>query len=252
MKPTYLLLAAAAALAISGCNGDSSGNGNSSSGGETAQAQQVEPPADGDWSKVVTQTPQGAFVMGNPNAEVRLIEFGSMTCPHCAEFDETGVPKLVEQYVKPGKVAYEYRNYVRDPYDITASLIARCNGAERFFPLTRALFENQQGWMGKVQAASEQQLQQVANLGPEQQFVQIAQLADLQQWAAQRGVPTAKSSQCLTNQEEVNRLVQMNADATNEYPNLPGTPSFVINGTLVENAASWEALEPKLREAVGS
>ena len=250
MKPTYFLLAAAAALASSGCNGDN--NGNRATTGEAAETQQVEAPADGDWSKVVTQTPQGAFVMGNPNAEVRLIEFGSMTCPHCATFDETGVPKLVEQYVKPGNVAYEYRNFVRDPYDITASLIARCNGAERFFPLTGALFENQQGWMTKIQAAPPEQLQQLSNLGPNQQFLQIAQMADLQQWAAQRGVPTAKSSQCLTNQEEVNRLVQMNADATSEYPNLPGTPSFVINGELVENAASWEALEPKLREAVGS
>lgn len=251
MKRTYFLLAAAAALATSGCNGDTSGN-SATGGQQSTQAEAVEPPADGDWSKVVTQTPQGAFVMGNPNADVRLIEFASMTCPHCATFDETGVPKLVEQYVKPGRVAYEYRNYVRDPYDITASLIARCNGAERFFPLTRALFENQMGWMGKVQAASEQQLQQVANMGPDRQFLQIAQLAELQQWAAQRGVPTAKSSQCLTNQDEVNRLVQMNADATSEYPNLPGTPSFAINGELVENAASWEALEPKLREAVGS
>ena len=252
MKSTYFLLAAAASLAISGCNGDGNSNGNTASGGgETAQVQ-VEPPADGDWSKVVTQTPAGAFVMGNPNAEVRLIEFASMTCPHCAEFDETAVPKLVEQYVKPGRVAFEYRNYVRDPYDITASLIARCNGAERFFPLTHALFEAQRQWMGKVQEAPEQQLQQVANLGPETQFQQIAQLAGLQQWAAQRGVPTAKSSQCLTNQEEVNRLVQMNADATAEYPNIPGTPAFVINGKLAEDAASWEKLEPKLREAVGS
>lgn len=251
MKPTTFLLAAAAALAATGCNGDNSGN-TGSTGGQAAQVEPVEPPADGDWTKVVTRTPQGAFVMGNPNAEVRLVEFGSMTCPHCAEFDETGVPQLVNEYVKPGRVAYEFRNFVRDPFDITAALIARCNGEERFFPLTGALFEDQQQWMGNIQNAPQDQVQQLANLGPEQQFVQIAQLANLQQWAAQRGVPTAKSSQCLTDQQEVNTLVQMTADATSEYPRLPGTPAFAINGELVENAASWEQLEPKLREAVGN
>jgi protein-disulfide isomerase len=67
-----------------------------------------------------------------------------------------------------------------------------------------------------------------------------------------RGVPTAKSTQCLTNQEAVNQLVQMNSDATNEYPDMPGTPTFVINGKMVENATNWQLLEPQIREALGS
>ncbi len=66
-----------------------------------------------------------------------------------------------------------------------------------------------------------------------------------------RGLPSAKSTACLADQAEVNRLVQMNSDATTEMPNFPGTPTFTINGEMVENAAGWSLLEPKIREALG-
>lgn len=249
MKSSKFLLASAAILASAACNAE---NGNETAIGNAAPVEAVEPPASGDWTEVVTQTPQGGYRMGNPEAKVSLVEFGSMTCPHCAEFDETGLPPLVENYVKSGQVSFEFRNYVRDPFDIAASLIARCNGAQGFFPLTRAMFENQEQWIQKIQAAPSSQLQAVTNLGPERQFLEIAQLADLQKWAAMRGVPTAKSTQCLTDQQAVNQLVQMNADATSEYPNLPGTPSFAINGELVENTSTWAQLEPRIRQALGN
>ena len=249
MKPSKILLASVAILASGACNAENGGN---TAAGNSAPVEAVEPPASGDWSEIVTQTPQGGFRMGNPEAKVALVEFGSMTCPHCAEFDETGVPPLVDKYVKSGQVSFEFRNYVRDPFDIAASLIARCNGGQGFFPLTRAMFEGQQQWIQKVQSAPQSQLQALTNLGPERQFLEIAKLADLQKWAAQRGVPTAKSTQCLTDQQAVNQLVQMNADATSEYPNLPGTPSFAINGELQENTSSWAQLEPKIRQALGN
>lgn len=252
MKPTYFLLAAAAALAGSGCNAEGGGNGSTAGGGNTTTAEAVQPPADGDWSQIVRQTPQGGFRMGNPDAKVQLVEFASMTCPHCAVFDQTGVQPLVDNYVKSGQVSYEFRNFVRDPFDITTSLIARCNGASSFFPLTHALFAQQDQWIQKIQSAPEAELQSATSLGPDRQFVEIAKLADLQKWAAQRGVPTAKSTQCLSDQQAINQLVQMNSDITSEYPNFSGTPSFAINGELQEQTATWEALEPKLRAALGN
>ncbi len=247
MKQSYILLATAAALASAACNAEKGGE---STAGSSIKAEAVKPPADGDWSTIVTPTSQGGFMMGNPNAKVKLVEFGSLTCPHCRDFDEKGVPPLIETYVKSGKVSFEFRNYVRDPFDISAALIARCNGAKSFFPLTRALFKAQPEWVGKIQTVPQAQLEGVTNLGPDKQFLEIAKLADLQTWAAMRGVPTAKSAKCLTDQEAVNQLVQMNSDATNQY-NLPGTPTFLINGKMVDNVAAWEALEPKLREAIG-
>lgn len=249
MKRSHILLATAAILASGACNAE---QGRNAATGNVATEEAVEPPADGDWSQVVTQTSSGAFRMGNPNAPVKLVEFASMTCPHCAEFDETGVQPLIDKYVKSGQVSFELRNYVRDPFDIAASLIARCNGARTFFPLTRAMFEAQQEWISRLQAAPQSQLEALQNLGPQQQFLEIAKIADLQQWAAMRGVPTAKSTQCLTDQNAVNQLVQMNSDATSEYPQLPGTPAFAINGELLENTTNWATLEPKIREALGS
>lgn len=248
MKPNYLLVAVAAVFASAACNAEKAGKSGTLAG-EKVEA--VAPPKGGDWTQVVTATPAGGFQMGNPNAAVKLVEFGSMTCPHCAAFDEEGVPALIEKYVKSGRVAFEFRNYVRDPYDLTASLIARCNGPKGFFPLTRALFTDQENWIGKLQTISPEQQQAMTGLGPDRQFVEIAKAAGFQQWAAMRGLPSAKSSACLADQAEINKLVQMTGDATSEYPDFPGTPTFILNGEMVEKAAAWAQLEPKLRDALG-
>jgi protein-disulfide isomerase len=247
MKPTHLLVAVTAILASAACNAE---KGSNSSATGTAEAKAVLPPKGGDWAQTTTATSAGGYVMGNPNAAVKLIEYGSMTCPHCREFDEDGVPALINKYVKSGRVSYEFRNYVRDPYDLAGSLIARCNGAKGFFPLTRAMFKDQPKWVAKLQTVTPAQSQALTNLGPDKQFLAIAKLAGFQQWAAMRGVPSAKSTACLTNEAEVNRLVQMNSDATSQYPDFAGTPTFIVNGKLVKGA-TWKVLEPELRKALG-
>src|SRR4249919_2359055 len=135
MKPSFFLVGAVAVVAIAGCNskpGDAKTNA-------PVKYAQVSPPKGGDWTMVVNPTPAGGFMMGNPNAKVKLIEFGSLTCPHCREFDEKGVPTLMSNYVKTGQVSWEFRNYVRDGFDLAASLVARCNGAKTFFPLMRGI-----------------------------------------------------------------------------------------------------------------
>jgi protein-disulfide isomerase len=247
MKPSHFLACAAAVVAIAGCNskpGDAATN-------TPISTIKVDPPKDGDWSKIVTATPEGGFLMGNPNAKVRLVEFGSMTCPHCAEFDETGASALTSTYVKNGQVGWEFRNYVRDAFDLAASLVARCNGEKSFFPMTRALYADQKNWVAKIQATPQDQLEGLQNLPPNQQFLAMAKLAGFQQWAAARGVPEAKSTQCLTDENAVNKLVQMSSDATSQYPEFPGTPSFVLNGKLLDKTATWQALEPQIKSALG-
>ena len=247
MKPIAFLTCAAALVAIAGCHskqGDAATN-------TSVKLEQVAPPKGGNWTDVVNPTAAGGFVMGNPNAKVKLIEFGSLTCPHCKAFDDEGVPTLVNKYVKSGQVSWEFRNYVRDPFDLTASLIARCNGAKGFFPLMRALYENQMGWVGKIQATPQAKLESLQNLPPTQEFVQAAKFAGLQDFAAARGVPVAKSNQCLSNESSITQLVQMTSDATNQFPNFPGTPTFVINGKMVEDTATWALLEPALKKALG-
>lgn len=248
MKSAYVLLAAAAILGSAACDA----KGDNSSATSSTPIEAVAPPKGGDWTKMVSRTPEGGYIMGNPNADVKLVEYGSMTCPHCAAFEEEGVEKLVNDYVKTGRVSFEFRNFVRDPFDLTASLIARCGGEDRFFPLTHALYADQRNWTGKIQTVPREQLEALSNLPPEQQFIEIAKLSGLQTWAAQRGVPSAKSSACLSNSQEINQLVQMNSDATTQFPQFQGTPSFTINGKLLDQTATWEKLEPQLRDAVGS
>ena len=96
---------------------------------------QATPPPGGTWADVVNATSAGGFVMGNPNAKVKLVEIGSLSCPHCKAFDDEGVPALIEKYVKPGKVSWEFRTYViHGPIDVAADIVVRCNGAEELFP----------------------------------------------------------------------------------------------------------------------
>jgi len=256
MKPSIILLATAAILASGACNAKNGGNAATGNAVESTAVEAVKPPANGDWSTVTVATSAGGFRMGNPDAKVKLIEYGSMTCPHCASFSKAGFEPLADNYVKSGKVSFEFRNYVRDPFDIAASLIARCNGSKSFFPLTEALYKDQQDWVGKIQAAPEAQINGLQNLPPDKQFVEIAKIADLQQWAAMRGVPAAKSGKCLTDQGAVDQLVQMNSDATTQFPKFQGTPTFIINGSMVElgpvtEAQVWSALETKIKEALG-
>lgn len=208
-----------------------------------------------DWTRVVETTPDGGFVMGNPKAKVKLIEYGSLTCPHCREFDEVAVPHLIDDYVKTGQVSWEFRNYVRDAFDLTAALIARCNGAKSFFPLTRALFKDQKSWIARVEAAPKDKLEKAADLPLDQRFVTLAKLTGFSQWAAAHGEPAAKSAQCLSDQAAVDALVKQTGDVTNRYPDFVGTPSFIINGTMVEFGPItadqvWPTLESKLKDAL--
>ena len=96
MKPVYVLLATAAIFASAACNAENKTSGNSSAPIEAIKA------PNGDWTKMVSATPEGGFLMGNPNADVKLVELGSMTCPHCAEFSEQADQKLINEYVKIG------------------------------------------------------------------------------------------------------------------------------------------------------
>ena len=248
MKISYLLIASAI-FASAACNAEKGGA--AAGKGPEVTAAAVPAPNNGDWSTIVAKTPEGGYVMGNPAATVKLVEFGSMTCPHCAEFEEKGVKALIDNYVKKGLVSFEFRNFVRDPYDLTASLLARCGGEASFFGLTRNLYADQQDWVGKIQAADPAKMQALQTMPPAQQFATIAELGGLKQYASLRGVPKAKGEQCLADQAAIDQLVQMNSDAVSQF-SIPGTPSFVINGKLLDATASWDALEPKIKEALAS
>ena len=243
---------AAAAFAVSACNAEKSGNAVTAATGGPIEA--VPAPNGGDWSTIVAATPEGGFVMGNPKAAVKLIEFGSMTCPHCREFDEAAMKPLTGQYVRSGKVSFEFRNYVLNGYDMAASVVARCGGPSSFFGLTRQLYADQPEWIAKSQSASPAQMQAIAALPQQQQLAEIAKLAGFPQWAAMRGLPAAKTNACLADPDAPTKLVQMQTDALAAYPELPGTPSFVLNGKMLEikpGSTPWQQVEIALKAALG-
>jgi protein-disulfide isomerase len=248
MKRSAFLACAIAALALASCNKKTE-QGGAPAADAGVKITMANPPPGGTWADVVNATSAG-YLMGNPNAKVKLVEIGALTCPHCRAFDEEGVPTLVDKYVKSGQVSWEFRPYLLHGLDLPANLIARCNGAKSFFPLARALYHDQPDWIAKISAVPQAQLEQVQNLPINQQFVQLATLAGLQDWAAARGVPVDKANQCLRDENEVNQLVQLSSDVTTQYPDFPGTPAFIINGTLLSQTASWEKLKPQLDEAL--
>ena len=246
MKAEFLRLSAIAALAMAAFATQPADSAARATAHHAAEAPKVR-----DWTRVVSPTPDGGFVMGNPAAKVKLVEFGSMTCPHCRAFDAEGVPTLINDYVKSGKVSWEFRNYVRDAFDVSAALIARCNGAKGFFPLTRAIFKDQPSWEAQIQKTPQDQLKSMENLPTDRVFAEAAKVAGLQAVAATHGLPAARSSQCLANKQSIDQLVHMAADATTRFPDFPGTPTFVINGKMLDRTATWGALEPQLKNALG-
>ena len=244
MTKAHLLALGAAALVLAGCD---KGADNATAPTNAGSAAPVAAPAGGDWTTVVATTAEGGFLMGNPNAPVKLVEYLSLTCPHCAEFEENGFPKLRDQYVRKGTVSLEVRNYVRDPIDMTASLVTRCGGTDPYFAMTEQTFAQQAQIFEKMQKLPQDQIQQLQSQPPSAQFKALAALLGIDSFAKQRGIPQAKLDACFSDQAAIDKLVDMQKKA-NELP-IPGTPTFLINGKMLDNVGTWEQLEPKLKEA---
>lgn len=255
MKLLSSLACAAALLAIAGCH--SKQNNEAAPSSAPVHYANVKPPAGGDWTDVVNATPDGGIMMGDPNAKVHLIEIGSLTCPHCQHFEEESADQLINNYVKTGKISFEFRNYIRDSFDLAAVLVAKCNGPEGFFALTRAFYDTQPQWEGDLQKIPQAQLEQIQNLPPNQIELQAAKLAGFLDWAAARGVPQAKATQCLTDTKAIDAAVNSSGAVATQWPDFPGTPSFILNGTMIDLGSVpenqvWPKVESKLKEALGS
>jgi protein-disulfide isomerase len=208
-------------------------------------------PAPPNWTATVTQTAQGAYVMGNPKAKVRLVEYISYTCGHCAHFTMEARDPLKRDYVAKGVVALEFRNAVRDQFDLTAALAARCGGATRFFGNTEALLAAQSTWLGKAQSFAATNQQRLSKLPPNEGFKAIARGTGIDAIMRQRGVTAAALDACLANKPNQDRIVALTQLAWNS-DKITGTPAFVLNGTLLSNVGSWAMLEPMIKTALAA
>jgi protein-disulfide isomerase len=184
--------------------------------------------------------------MGNPNARVALIEYGSLACPHCRHFEETGFKPLVDRYVRTGQVSYEFRNLLINGPDISVSLLTRCSGPANFFPMSEAVYASQPQWQEKVQAISAAQKDELDKMTDQQRIVRYAEITQVPQLAARFGVTPQRARQCLADAKALQRLLDIVQGASKI--GITHTPTFLINGKVTE-AATWEQLEPLIRQA---
>ncbi|HXW19857.1 MAG TPA: DsbA family protein [Roseiarcus sp.] len=171
-----------------------------------------------DMSKALEPGPLKEISVGEA-AGVPVIEYGSLTCPHCAHFDKEVWPAFKAAYIDTGKVRYIFREYSRNKLDVVAFMLARCNGDDKAFATIELLFANQEQW-----AFVEKPIDALA--------------ATLRPTGMTREGVVA----CLNNQSMANSLVQIVQNAEEKY-DIRGTPTFIIDGKIYGGALSIEELD---------
>ncbi len=201
------LLLGASALALAACNGGGGGAGANVS--------------DED------------MVLGQANAPVTLIEYASVTCPHCAEFHEQSWEQLKTNYIDTGKVRFVFREYPTPPPAVAVAgfQLARCGGAtdEQYMTRVGELFRQQRAMFASGTME-----------GVRQKLIEIGGAAGL----SQEQVMT-----CISDEAGADRI-RATVDTANREFNVTGTPTFIINGTRYEGPPTYEAIARALDAAV--
>jgi protein-disulfide isomerase len=162
--------------------------------------------------------PLGEMAMGDEKAPITVIEYASMTCPHCAHFSEATFPELKKRYIDTGKVRFLFREFPLDQLAAAGFVLARCAGPDKYFPLIETLFAQQHDWV--VQK-------------PLQPLLAIAKQAGLSQQAFEA---------CLDNREMLEKLEKVRNDASDKF-GVNSTPTFFVNGKRLAGALSIEEME---------
>ena len=214
------------------------------SGAAVAAKTPTKAPVTHDWTKTVVATPEGGFRMGNPAAPVKLVEYGSLACPHCRHFEETGYKPLLA-YVRSSRVSYEFRNLLINGPDMSISLLAHCAGPTKFFPMSELVYATQEQWQKKIEGMDESSLDKLTD---QQRIIRYAEVGGMAQIAGRFGVTPARAKQCLADPKGLERLINMTKTAMDN--GIGHTPTFIINGKVTD-ASTWEALEPLIKQAGG-
>lgn len=180
-------------------------------------------------SDVATPGPLGDLVLGNEKAPVTIIEYASMTCPHCATFANETYPKLKKDYIDTGKVKYIFREFPLDDLAMAAAMLARCAGKtdkNRAFALIEMFFEKQREWV------VQRPIEPIKNL------------------IKQVGLTEKDFEACLSDREMSAAILKDQERATKLGVN--STPSFFINGQLQKGAMTFDELEKVIKPLLGT
>lgn len=163
--------------------------------------------------------PLGEKALGDPDAPVVIIEYASMTCPHCASFHQNAFPELRREYIDTGKVYHIFREFPLDPLATAAFMLGRCLDDNRYFAFISALFARQQTWAGSD--------------NPEEALFQMAR---------QAGFSRESFNECLTNQEILDGVNWVKDRAAERF-DVRSTPTFFINGEIVRGALPFSEFQ---------
>jgi len=200
------------------------------------------------WTSMVVRTAEG-FRIGNPNAKVKLIEYGSRTCPVCGAFGREASKPLMA-YVASGKLSWEFREFlVHGQPDIAPALLGRCFGTTKFFPILERMYLDQDAVEEKLGAPEARELGAKMQAQPPLAVAQAwADYLDYIPFMTKLGIAPAQSRACLTNAKDLDAILRVMGEAQDKL-GVNGTPSFFINGKSAERAYSWASLEPLLKAA---
>lgn len=199
--------------------------------------------APADWSATVTARADGAYVIGNPTARVKLVEWASYTCSHCAHFAEQSRAGLEGGLIRSGSTSLEVRHLIRDTLDFAAVAVARCGGPRGFPKRHHAIFTAQDRWTQQGATFLQANGAQLDQIARPVAFRRIADGAGLTAIGRANGLTAAQIDACFAPAalERISKLGDPPAGVTS-------TPSFYVNGQLV-SGVDWAGLQPRLRAA---
>jgi protein-disulfide isomerase len=171
--------------------------------------------------------PLGDVFLGQDDAKVTMIEYASMTCPHCAHFHTATFPALKQKYIDTGKVRFVLREFPFDPLATAAFMLARCNGNEKYYAMVDLLFTQQRSWSGTANPAE-----------------------SLLATVKQAGFTQESFESCLKNQS-IYDAVNAVRDRAEKVFGVDSTPTFFINGQKQSGALSLEELDKILTPLLG-
>ena len=211
----------------------------------TAASKPPVPAAKVNWNNVVVRTPLDSHLLGNPNAQVKLVEYISYTCPHCAHFQQESETQLRLGFIATGKGSIEVRSFVRDPVDLTASLLTHCGPASKFFGNHSAFLRHQTTWMAPLASLTDGQKARWSSSDFAARTRAIASDLGFYSLMEARGYGRPELDRCLADKALAERLAKNTKDAGDkDFVN--GTPSFLLNGVPLSGTYSWAALKPQI------
>lgn len=194
----------------------------------------IAAPAGKAWADTVSKTADGGYLMGNPAAPIKLIEYGSLSCPHCAKFAQDGYDELVNQFVGSGRVSYEFRSFAIHPQDVPLTVLAQCGDTTAFFPLIHQIYTNFDAMNAPLgDAEVQKKANATSQIAPPQRFVALAEALGYSDFFAQRGISLDQGKACLLNSANAKAV----ADNAQKYGDsgITGTPSLSVNGVKVDS-----------------